>query len=277
MHAPRADRAADAAFERLRDLLERRIGVVLADRAYLVRNRLGPVLAAFGLRDLDSLVLALERQSSAALSDAVVDAMTTHETSWFRDRYPFDVLRQHVLPACWQAGGRLRVWSAACSTGQEAYSLAITLAEYRRAEPALAETDYDILGTDVSPGALRVAERGCYDARTGVRGLSPGQLERHFLRQREGWTLRPERRRAVRFRRFNLLDDPAALGVFDLVFLRNLLIYFGPDTQRALLDRLVHCLAPGAWLVLGTAETAASSPLLLPRRLGGGVVYQRGD
>ncbi|HMM78340.1 MAG TPA: protein-glutamate O-methyltransferase CheR [Gammaproteobacteria bacterium] len=277
MHAPRADGAVEAAFGRLRELLERRIGVVLADRAYLVRDRLGPVLAAFGLRDLGSLVLALERQSSGALSDAVVDAMTTHETSWFRDRYPFEVLRQHLLPACWQAGRRLRVWSAACATGQEAYSLAIALAEHRRGQPALAAADYEILGTDVSPGALRTAERGCYDARTGVRGLSPAQLERHFLRQREGWVLRPELRRAVRFQRFNLLEDPAAFGVFDLVFLRNLLIYFAPDTQRALLERLVACLAPGAWLVLGTAETAASSPALLPRRLGNGVVYQRGD
>ncbi len=277
MRASCADSAEDVAFARLRDLLERRIGVGLADRAYLVRNRLGPVLAAFGLRDLDSLVVALERAASPALSDAVVDAMTTHETSWFRDRYPFEVLRRHVLPACWQVGRRLRVWSAACATGQEAYSLAMTLDEHRHAHPALAAADYDILGTDVSPGALREAERGCYDARTGVRGLSPEQLERHFLRQRDVWLLRPEVRRSVRFRCFNLLEDPAALGVFDLVFLRNLLIYFAPDARRALLGRLVQRLAPGAWLVLGTAETVEDSPQLLPRRLGGGVIYQRAD
>ena len=268
---------AETTFRRLGAFLERRIGVVLgADRGYLVRNRLGPVIAAFGLRDLDSLVLALERQSAPALIDAVVDAMTTHETRWFRDRYPFDVLNRHVLPERWRPQRALRVWSAACATGQEAYSLAIALGEYRLAQPALADTGYEILGTDVSPSALCAAERGVYDGHTGVRGLSPGQRQRYFERQRDGWVLKPEIRRVVRFRRFNLLDDPAGLGVFDLVFLRNVLIYFAPATQRAVLDRLVSCLAPGAWLVLGTAETAtcATGSLLRPCRLGGGVLYR---
>ncbi len=269
---------AEATCRRLGAFLERRIGVVLsADRGYLVRNRLGPVIAAFGLRDLDSLVLALERQSVPALIDAVVDAMTTHETRWFRDRYPFDILTRHVLPDRWRPGHTLRVWSAACATGQEAYSLAIALGEYRLGQPALADTSYEILGTDVSLGALRAAERGVYDGHADVRGLPPGQRQHYFERQRDGWVLKPEVRRAVRFRRFNLLDDPVGLGVFDLVFLRNVLIYFAPATQRAILDRLVSCLAPGAWLVLGTAETTscATGSLLKPRRLGGGVLYQR--
>ena len=280
MNAPQASHlpVSEATFQRLRAFLARRIGVELgADRGYLVRNRLGPVLDSFGLRDFDSLVLALERQSTPALTDAVVDAMTTHETLWFRDRYPFDVLAQHVLPERWRAGRALRVWSAACSTGQEAYSLAITLDEYRLARAACREHTYEVLGTDVSPAALREAERGVYDRHTGVRGLAPALLARHFERQRDGWRVRPDVRRAVRFRRFNLLDDPGGLGVFDVVFLRNVLIYFGAEAQRSLLQRVVTCLAPGGWLVLGTAETVGgdSTGLLLPRRLGGGVIYQR--
>lgn len=269
---------ADAGFDRLCAFLERRIGIVLGrDRSYLARNRLGPVLANFGLRDLGNLVLALERQPSPELVDAVVEAMTTHETQWFRDRYPFEVLKQHVLPERWQPGRPLRAWSAACSTGQEAYSLAITFDEYRLTQPRLSRASCEILGTDVAAGALREAEAALFDAPNGVRGLSPAQLQRYFDRQRDGYSLRAELRRAVRFRRFNLLDDPGGLGMFDLVFLRNVLIYFGADTQRALLERLVSCLSPGGWLVLGTAETAdlATPGLLLPRRLAGGVIYQR--
>lgn len=278
---PTAAPVVEPSFQRLSAFLERRIGITLGpDRAYLARSRLAPVLSAFGLRDLATLMLALERQATPGLVDAVIDAMTTHETLWFRDRYPFDVLPQHVLPARWQTAQPLRVWSAACSTGQEPYSLAITLEEYRRQQPRLAGARYDILGTDVSGGAIAEAEAALYDGQAGVRGLSPGHLERYFERQRDGFALRAELRRAVRFCRFNLLEDPAGFGVFDLVFLRNVLIYFSEETQRRMLDRVLGCLAPGGWLVLGTAETAEAASAagqLLPRRLGGGVIYQRPD
>jgi chemotaxis protein methyltransferase CheR len=270
-------RGAEPAFLRLSRFLERRIGIVLGpEREYLAHHRLGPVLAAFGLRDLDSLVLALERQPASALLDAVIDAMTTHETLWFRDRYPFDVLTSRVLPERWLPGHHLRVWSAACSTGQEAYSLAITLEEYLQHQPRLRGATYDILGTDVSAAALAVADAGLYDAQNGVRGLSPAQLARYFERQRGGHALRPVWRRGVNFRRFNLLDDPAGLGSFDLIFLRNVLIYFQADAQQRLLERVAACLAPGATLVLGTAETLTTRHgVLAPRRLDGGVIYQR--
>lgn len=269
---------ADASFSRLSAFLERRIGIVLGeDRAYLARDRLRAVLTAFGLRDLDTLVAALERDSTAGLVEAVIDVMTTHETQWFRDRYPFAVLRDHVLPDRWQPQRTLRLWSAACSTGQEAYSLAITLDEYREAQPGLAAASHEILATDVALGALKEAEAGVYDAHAGVRGLSPGQLLRYFERQRDGYVLRPALRRAVRFRRFNLLDRPLVDAQFDIVFLRNVLIYFSAEAQRAILERVSGSLAPGGWLLLGTAETAeaAGGAGLLPRRVGGGVIYQR--
>jgi chemotaxis protein methyltransferase CheR len=269
--------AVEPGFLRLSRILERRIGIVLGpERAYLADTRLAPVLAAFGLRDLDSLVIALERQPAAALQDAVIDAMTTHETLWFRDRYPFDVLTHRVLPERWLAGQHLRVWSAACSTGQETYSLAITLDEYLQQHPRLRGASYDILGTDVSPAALATATAAIYDARNGVRGLSPSELTRYFERQRAGYALRPAWRRHVSFRRFNLLDDAAGLGRFDVIFLRNVLIYFEADAQQRLLERLATCLAPGGTLVLGTAETLTTRLTgLAPRRLDGGVIYQR--
>lgn len=269
--------AVEPVFQRLSSFLERRVGIVLGpERAYLARTRLGPVLATFGLRDLDSLVLALERQPVAALQDAVIDAMTTHETLWFRDRYPFEVLTRRVLPERWLPGHHLRVWSAACSTGQEAYSLAITLDDYLQQHPRLRGASYDVLGTDVSPAALAAATEAVYDAQNGVRGLSPSQLARYFERHRGGHALRPVWRQHVSFRRFNLLDDPAGLGRFDVIFLRNVLIYFEAEAQQRLLERIAACLAPGATLVLGTAETLTTRHTgLVPRRLDGGVIYQR--
>jgi len=270
-------RAGNPGFLRLSAYLERRIGIELgADRAYLAQSRLGAVLTSFGLRDLDGLVLALERQPTPALQDAVIDAMTTHETQWFRDQYPFDVLSNRVLPERWRPASPLRLWSAACSTGQEAYSLAITLDECRQRQAGLRGASYEILGTDVSPGALRMAAEGIFDAQNGVRGLSPTRLERYFERQRGGYLLRPAWRRAVSFQLFNLLDDPRGCGVFDVIFLRNVLIYFSAAAQHRLLERVASCLAPAGYLILGTAETLASQhSTLIPRRLDGGVIYQR--
>lgn len=271
------ERAAEPGFLRLSAYLERRIGIVLGpDRAYLAHSRLGPVLSGFGLRDLDGLMLALERQPAPGLQDAVIDAMTTHETQWFRDQYPFEVLSRHVLPERWQPGSPLRLWSAACSTGQEAYSLAITLGEYRQQQSRLSGAHHEILGTDVSPAALRIAADGVYDAQNGVRGLSPTRLERYFERQRGGHALRPAWRHAVAFQRFNLLDDPRAFGCFDVIFLRNVLIYFSAAAQQGLLERMAASLVPGGYLMLGTAETLARQhSTLIPRRLDGGVIYQR--
>ncbi len=221
-------------------------------KEYLVESRLLPLARAAGVADVDAYVTALRSTPHHAALGDVVEALTTNETSWFRDVTPFDALREHVLPTLRAAPGglgRLRVWSAACSTGQEPYSVAMVVED---AAPGL---PLEITATDLSEQVLARARSGAYTQLEVNRGLPAPLLVRHFRRAGSHWQVADELRRRIRFQRHNLLDAPPPGGPFDVVFLRNVLIYFDLPTKRAVLERVRTALRPGGWLVLGAAES----------------------
>jgi chemotaxis protein methyltransferase CheR len=242
-------------FAEIAALVRRRAGIVLTeDKSYLLETRLGPVLARFGLGSLEALGAKLRALPGEAMERAVVEALTTHESSFFRDGRPFEHLRAALpaLLAAKPAGERLRIWSAACSTGQEAYSIAILAAE---ALGAAARSRVEILGTDISGEILARAREGAFSQFEVQRGLPIRALMAHFVQEGGRWKVRPELAALVRFEERNLLADCAALGRFDVIFCRNVLIYFDAPTKTRVLDRLAGQLAPGGLLYLGAAET----------------------
>jgi chemotaxis protein methyltransferase CheR len=239
----------------LADLVKARSGIVLTpEKAYLIESRLLPLARSRGLADLDTLVASL-RRNELGLADTVVDAMTTNESLFFRDQKPFDQFRRLVLPALLQsrsASRTIRIWSAACSSGQEPYSLAMLLSEEA---PKLAGWTIDILGTDLCKAMVERARAGTYSQFEVQRGMPPAMLTKHFVKDGDKWTANAALRSMVRFRNFNLLDDPAALGMFDVVLCRNVLIYFDQSTKSKILDRIAGRLPPDGTLYLGGSET----------------------
>ncbi|TFH70705.1 MULTISPECIES: CheR family methyltransferase [unclassified Cellulomonas] len=234
------------------DLVRRRSAILLEPgKEYLVESRLLPLAREAGASGVDQFVAQLRANPSPARTAVVVEALTTNETSWFRDVAPFDALRRHIVPELRAGGlGRLRVWSAACSTGQEAYSIAMTLQEVLVPTVAV-----EITATDLNEQVLERARSGTYTQLEVNRGLPAPTLVRHFQRHGSGWQVSDELRRWITFRQHNLLDVPPPGGPFDVVFLRNVLIYFDLPTKRAVLERVRAALRPGGYLVLGAAET----------------------
>ncbi len=260
------------AFARLRRALEARTGIALdADQQYLAESRLSPIMRAHGFASMAPLVEAFEQDDDPELAQKVVDAMTTNETLFFRDRTPFENFRGHVLPSLMErraATRRLRFWCAACSTGQEAYSVAMTLDQEAR---ALRGWSLDIVATDLSTTAIEMARSGSYSQFEVQRGLPTGHLLRYFHRKEESWRINEHLRARVEFRDFNLLADFAPLGKFDAIFCRNVLMYFEPETRRSVLQRLDRALNPGGFLFLGASEGAAEAGALFAPFSGDGV------
>lgn len=245
-----------AEFAFIRAFVKQRSGLDLAeDKAYLVESRLLPVARQHGLQSLPELAAALTRGGDRALADRVVEAMTTNESSFFRDRSPFEHFRQLMLPAILKARAnqrQIRIWSAAASTGQEPYSMAISLVENR------AQVDgwrIDILATDISPAVIERGKEARYTQFEVQRGLPIQQLMKYFNQEGDSWRLNEPIRRMVRWQQFNLLEPYTSLGRFDIIFCRNVLIYFDRPTKTDVLGRLADALAPDGYLVLGGAET----------------------
>jgi chemotaxis protein methyltransferase CheR len=236
------------------DLVRRRSAIQLAPgKEYLVESRLLPLARTENLADVDAYVVRVRAGGREADLVAVVEALTTNETSWFRDSAPFAALRTAVAPqlvAARGAASRVRVWSAACSTGQEPYSIAMTLTDCL---PSTASVE--ILATDLSEQVLARAREARYSQLEVNRGLPAPMLVRHFSRSGAEWLVNPNLRQLVTFRAHNLLDAPPVGGPFDVVFLRNVLIYFDLPTKRAILRRLRQVMRPDGALVLGAAET----------------------
>ena len=243
-------------YDYLRNLLKSRSGLVLgADKHYLVESRLLPVVRKAGLNDLAGLVLKLKGANVEPLIVEVVEAMTTNETFFFRDRVPFDHFRESIMPSLLAARARerrIRIWCAAASTGQEPYTLAICLKEMGK---TLAGWNVEIIATDISMEALEKAKSGIYSQFEVQRGLPIMMLVKYFTQVGELWQLTPELRSMVQFKPFNLLQDLARLGTFDVVFCRNVLIYFDQPTKTDVLDRMARVIAPDGYLALGAAET----------------------
>ena len=244
----------DAPF--LATFLKTRAGLVItADKTYLIESRLQPVARKHKFPSLAELVTALKFRPSEAVVRDVIDAMTTHETSFFRDTRPFEVFRTGVLPkllAARTVKKSLRIWCAAASSGQEPYSLAMILKE----EAAkLAGWRIEILGTDISHDVCEKARQGIYSQFEVQRGTPSTMLVKYFQKVGDNWQVKPEIREMVQFRAGNLLDNLTAMGQFDVVFCRNVLIYFDPPTKTRVLGAISRQMADDGVLFLGGAET----------------------
>lgn len=243
-------------FEYVCRFVRDRSAIVLdAGKEYLVESRLGPLAARLQLGSVSDLVGRLRTGRDAALGARVVEAMVTTETLFFRDVLPFDTLRKTVIPELMrrrEAERRLDVWCAACSTGQEPYSVAILLREHF---PALATWRVNILATDLSAEVLGRAREGRYSQLEVNRGLPAALLLKHFRQHAGVWELADDVKRTVEFRELNLVRDWPPMPRFDLIFLRNVMIYFDVDTKKAILGRVSRVLRPDGYLLLGAAES----------------------
>jgi chemotaxis protein methyltransferase CheR len=243
-------------FDYLRKLLRERSGLVLAaEKQYLAESRLLPVARRNGMSTLNELIDRLKSKAPVPLTVQVVEAMTTNETFFFRDKLPFDHFRDTIMPALIAARARekrIRIWCTAASTGQEPYSLAMLL---KGMGAAIAGYRIDIVATDLSCEVLEKAKAGIYTQFEVQRGLPVQLLVKFFDQRGETWELAPELRGMVQFRPLNLLNDFSALGTFDVVFCRNVLIYFDQNNKTAILDRLARQISEDGYLVLGAAET----------------------
>ncbi len=244
------------AYRRFQQFLEQNAGIVLGEnKQYLVDSRLAPILAEEKIATLEELLSRIEGFGAKGLRERVIDAMTTNETLWFRDRKPFQLLEQIILPKF--TGRSLRIWSAACSSGQEPYSIVFTIETYRERHPASAPGRVEIVATDLSPTMLKMAKAAEYDALSVARGLSEEHKARFFDRKGEHWVVKPEYRRMVSFRQLNLQESFASLGHFDVIFCRNVLIYFSEESKRDILNRLARALNPEGYLILGSSESTS--------------------
>lgn len=242
-------------FNFLAGLVKARSGIVLtADKGYMLETRLGPMLRREGLVGLDALALRLRSPREEALTAEMVEALTTNESSFFRDGKPFDHLRRLLprLAATRPAGQPLRIWSAACSSGQEAYSAAMVVAELGA---ALGGRRVEILGTDISREMLDRAREGIFTQFEVQRGLPVQMLVKHFRQEGTRWRVAPELRALTRWQPFNLLEDARVLGRFDVIFCRNVLIYFDAPTKSRVLAMLAGMVAADGVVYLGGAET----------------------
>ena len=242
-------------YEFLRKLLKERSGLDLsADKQYLVESRLIPLARKAGLPGLAELVQKL-KGGAEALTSEVVEAMTTNETFFFRDKVPFDHLKATIMPELLQARAArrsLRIWCAASSTGQEPYSIAMCLKELGS---ALTGWRVEIVATDLSLGVLEKSRAGLFSQFEVQRGLPIQLLVKHFVQTGELWQLNADIRAMVQFRQLNLLQDFSHLGAFDIIFCRNVLIYFDQDTKTNVFSRLSRIMEPDGFLMLGAAET----------------------
>jgi chemotaxis protein methyltransferase CheR len=245
-----------ADYDYLRALVKERSGLVLsADKQYLVESRLLPVALRAGMDGLPSLVQRLRGGRDDPLAVEVVEAMATNESFFFRDKLPFEHFRHTIIPALLAARAaqrRIRIWCAAASTGQEPYSLAVSLKEMG---DAVAGLHIEIIASDFSSQALEKAKAGIFSQFEVQRGLPIALLIKYFDRVGDTWQVNPDVRAMVHFRPFNLLHEFTYLGRFDVVFCRNVLIYFDHETKSRLLDRIARIMAPDGYLVLGAAET----------------------
>lgn len=242
-------------YDRFRKYLEKESGISLSDnKQYLVASRLGKLLEREKFLKIEELVDALERGGrTSKLREEVINAMTTNETLWFRDAHPFKILKDMILP---QYDKRpLRIWSAASSTGQEPYSISMVLEEFKQSKPGKLKPGERIVATDICTNILKHAKQAEYDSLAIARGLSPENQNRYFDKlSTTTWKVKPNIAARVEFRHLNLIDSFSSLGKFDVIFCRNVLIYFTAEKKLDILKRMHAALNPGGYLFLGGSE-----------------------
>jgi len=248
-------------FKLLRDLIEQWCGIALGDeKAYLIETRLAGLLTETGCQDFGSFYRLAAHEHSTLLRDKIVDAMTTNETLWFRDTHPFLILKEKLLPKFAEdlrIGNRfrIRIWSGASSTGQEPYSIAMSISEYCRANPGLRTDQFEILATDISPSALFMANAARYDEQSIGRGLPVELRDRYFRKDGRIWIVNEEIKRMVSLRKFNLQDSMESLGRFDIVFMRYVAIYFSDVFKRQIYGGVAKLLGPDGYLIISAVES----------------------
>lgn len=260
-------------YQVFRTFLSQACGIVLGDnKQYLVANRIRRILEEHQLTTLSALVSRINQRSVPGLREKVIDAMTTNETFWFRDSAPFDVLRDVILPrlVLEEKRSSLRIWSAACSSGQEPYSISMIIEEFKARHPGAMMREPEIIGTDISTSMLTNARLAEYDGLSVSRGLSEARRRMFFDELPQGrFRLKPGITRRVSFRPLNLQDTYGSLGRFDVIFCRNVLIYFAADFKADILRRMSQSLSPGSYVILGASESlpATISSLYTMERL----------
>lgn len=264
-------------YNAFREFLEKASGIVLGDsKQYLVSSRLNNILDRYSLKTFGDLVKSLSDNRIAGLKDEIVDAMTTNETLWFRDAYPYDALKDVILPEYAKLRDRpLRIWSSACSSGQEPYSISMIAQEFLMANPGAIPLGVQIVATDISQTMLDLSKAGKYDDTSMDRGVSEERRRRFFTRAGNAWEIRAEIKNRVGFRLLNLQTSYAQLGKFDIIFCRNVLIYFSSESKADILERMGDALLPNGFLVLGSSEapTRYTSRYSMTR-LTQGVIYR---
>jgi chemotaxis protein methyltransferase CheR len=261
-------------YEMFSRYLEKTSGILLAgSKQYLVKNRLSTVLNDSEYESLSSLILALQKgAASSRLKMAVTNVMTTNETFWFRDKGHFDLLKDKIFD---EQGSSIKVWSAACSSGQEPYSISLSFEEYLRKKSISGRTNMQILATDISEKVIADGRAAIYSNMSLSRGMPEDLKSRYFKQHRDDWVLNSAQKSRVRFQQFNLLQSFDSLGLFDVIFIRNVLIYFPEETKRDILERLAKALNPGGALFLSSTESLPSGfKLLEPVRERAGRYYQ---
>lgn len=250
----------DKEYVLFRDFLEQQCGIVLGEnKQYLVKSRLGPLMQRFSVGSLSELVSKTLSPFERQLRSAVIDAMTTNETLWFRDTYPYELLKKQILPELEKTCRTVKIWSAASSSGQEPYSIAMTAMEYQQTRPGAFSLGVNILGTDISNTMLEHCQRGEYDGLALSRGLSPERRSKFFEDSGKGMMrVKDPVRKNVSFRHLNLLDSYTLLGKFDIIFCRNVLIYFSADVKAKIIRQFAQSLNPKGYLFLGASESLSS-------------------
>ena len=244
-------------YEQFKLFLEQACGIVLGEgKQYLITSRLTRLLRDEKMGSIAELLTAVHRNMPRHLRDAVIDAMTTNETSWFRDRSPFECLEKSVFPEMEQEGKRqCRIWSSACSSGQEPYTISITASEYEKSLLTSKLTSTQIVATDISASMLVEAKNAEYDESILGRGLSAERKQQFFKACDDRWQVVNDIKRRVSFREQNLLSSYDSLGKFDIIFCRNVLIYFSAERKSDILNRMAKSLNPKGYLFLGASET----------------------
>ena len=243
-------------FDFLCRVVKERSGIVLTpEKAYLVDNRLAAIARTTEHADVPALLATLHSKKDEVLLRDVTDALTTNESFFFRDQKPFDAFRDLMLPQILETNATkrsLRIWCAACSSGQEPYSLAMILKD---SAAKMQGWKIDIIGTDISHNILTRAKEGIYTQFEVQRGLPAKYLVQYFKKDNDLWMIADELKQMITYKYFNLLDNPISLGTFDIVFCRNVLIYFDPELKTKVLDGIAGAMAAEGFLTLGAAET----------------------
>lgn len=273
------DRELDIAdYNQFRTFLETQCGIVLGEnKMYLVKSRLGPLMSKFSIGSLSELVRRSMSISERALRSAVLDAMTTNETLWFRDTYPFELLKTKIFPEFASLNRPLKIWCSASSSGQEPYSIGMTFLEYKQKAPGALSRGIQIVGTDISNKVLAQSKEAEYDGLSLARGLSEERKKRFFEPAGDNkMRVKKEVTSMVSFRHLNLLDSYSLLGKFDIIFCRNVLIYFAPDVKKKILAQFRGSLNPEGYLILGASESISGlSDDYKMIRCNPGIIYQR--